>query len=45
METFMFRLCDPGPMMRLRVALPNVPDAGIENASVLKKRSVVGSLR
>ena len=44
-DRLIFKLCDPGPMIKLRAALPNVPDAGIENAAVLKYRSVVGSAR
>ena len=32
----------PGPMIRLRGALPNVPAAGIEKAAVLKKSRIDG---
>ena len=33
----------PGPMIRLRLALPKKPASGTENAAVLKKRSIDGS--
>ena len=32
----------PGPMIRLRGALPKVPATGIEKAAVLKKLAIVG---
>ena len=36
-ESCALRFLLPGPMIKLRGALPNVPAAGIENARVLKK--------